>query len=99
NYADGRLLRLDTERDELAQVLVFAGLKNCTTLAAAPSGDVLALTCSGVWGQDPADEYPDAGIVVVGLDGEELVELDRMTAATLGGAQPNGVAWISDSHL
>jgi hypothetical protein len=97
-FLDSRLVVIDAETDAIEQVLVLEGMKSCANLALSPAGDALAIACNGAFGQDPAQGFPDAGIVIVEL-GDEVVERQRFTAAELGGEQISTLDYASATSL
>lgn len=98
DFLDTRLVVVDPETDAIEQVLVLEGMKSCANLALSPEGDAVAIACNGAFSQDPAQGYPDAGIVIVTL-GDEVLEKARFTAAELGGEQISTLAYASASSL
>lgn len=95
---DSRIVSIDPETDEITQVLVLTGLQNCQNLALSPSGEELAVSCSGPFGADPQGGFPNAGIVRLAV-GAELSEIRRYGTGELGGAPINSVAYASAGSL
>ncbi|HSC87228.1 MAG TPA: hypothetical protein VLC09_08165 [Polyangiaceae bacterium] len=102
--AEGRLGLFDAETLEAVGDVRIDGWKNCLGLALSPSGDELAVSCSGLI--DGADEPapPDGGLIrfVIqrGGAGLTLEESQRHPAAdwALGPLGP-GLAYASDGAL
>ncbi len=99
NIATGRVLLLDPATNELKQTLVLEGVSNCVSAALSPNGQTLAVSCGGPWGVDPEEGFPESAIVLLGLEDESLVEVDRFAAQDLGGAKLNELAWATPEHL
>jgi hypothetical protein len=95
---DSRIVSIDPETDEITQVLVLEGLQNCQNLALSPDGKELAVACSGPFGADPRDGFPNAGIVRLAI-GAELSEIRRYGTGELGGSPINSLAYASANSL
>ncbi len=97
--AASRLVVIDAATDRLVQVLVLDGFHACSTLARSPTGDELAVACSGEWGGDNRPELASSGVVRISV-GEELSVTERYFAAQLGeGPVATGLAYASSRHL
>jgi hypothetical protein len=98
NAGDARVAGISTADDTVAWTLDLSGVANCAGLAMAPSGTVVALSCSGVL--NDADPKPRSAIVLLDATVRPPVELKRFDAATQLGA-PLGftVAYASESLL
>ncbi|MBI4704723.1 MAG: hypothetical protein HY744_26775 [Deltaproteobacteria bacterium] len=91
--APSRLVAIDTARDTIAGVTVLAGLHGCGALARSPSGERLAVACSGNFHGTSAPALEQSGLVVLAVPPQPspgpLAELGRYPAAGLAG-QPLG---------
>lgn len=83
---DGRVAVIDTTSDAVSSFAVVTGMRGCSALALAPSGDRLAVGCSGTFAGDVVPSLEDSGVVVfsVGANGD-LDEEARFAAPDLGG--------------
>ncbi len=82
--AASRVVTLDTTRDEITDVTILKGLYGCTGLATSPSGDALAVACSGTFHGGSTSDVGQAGVVL--LDRRAgLNEIGRASADQLGG--------------
>lgn len=83
---DGRVAVLDTTSDAVSSFAVVSGMRGCSALSLAPSGDRLAVGCSGTFAGDAVPSLDDSGVVVfmVGPNGD-LDEEARFPAEDLGG--------------
>ena len=98
---DGRVAVLDTAADAVSSFAVVTGMRGCSALALAPSGDRLAVGCSGTFAGDAVPSLEDSGVVVfsVGANGD-LDEESRFPAADLGGDPISfSLSFASDSSL
>lgn len=93
-----RVVAIDPESDEITETLIVDGKKNCGPMALSPHGDMVALACTGAFAQDPADGYPDAGVVLLKV-GDELELEQTFDARAFGDAQVSGVAYVDETHL
>ena len=95
---DARVAGISTADDTLAWTLDLPGVANCEGVAMSPSGQVVALSCSGVLSD--ADPTPRSAIVLLDATVRPPVEIKRFAAATQLGA-PLGftVAYASDGTL
>ncbi len=106
DIAAARIVSIDPEEDEIVNVLKLEDMRNCLSAVLSPSGEHLAVSCTGFFGQDPADGWPDSGVVLLNV-GKQLEE-----SATFGAdffqyceddecqsAQVTGVAFASDELL
>lgn len=93
-----RLLGLDPASGEVAVELDLAPLKNCTGIAAAPSGDGLWLSCLGVFLEGAEAQLAHSGVAYVDLTGEAPT-IWRGAAADLL-SRPAGLALspVDDQH-
>jgi hypothetical protein len=83
---DGRVAVLDATSHAVASFAVVTGMRGCSALALSPSGQRLAVGCSGTFGGDAVPSLEDSGVVVfsVGANGD-LDEEQRFSAVDLGG--------------
>ena len=98
---DGRVAVIDTMSDEVAAFAVVTNMRGCSGLAMAPSGDRLAVGCSGTFGGDLVPSLEDSGVVVfsVGANGD-LDEEARFSAEDLGGDPISfSLSFASDDSL
>ncbi|MCC6555147.1 MAG: hypothetical protein IT372_19455 [Polyangiaceae bacterium] len=79
--AESRLVTIDMDTDTIADVAVLDGMRGCGGLALSPSGDRLAVGCSGLFGS--GSMLAESGVVVLSR-GEPLAEERRWTAADFG---------------
>lgn len=93
-----RLITIDPESHAIEHVLVFEGMNSCGGLALSPDGTELAVACNGAFGTDPAEGFPDSGVLVVAL-GDEPVETARWTSPELGITQVNNLEWVGRDHV
>src|SRR5690606_3472760 len=56
------------------------------------------LACNGAFGQDPESGFSDSGIVLLSV-GKKLEEVERFTAAELGGEMIASVSYVSETTL
>lgn len=106
DIATARLVSIDPELDEVTQTLTFDGMRNCGSLAVSPNGEQVAVGCTGFFRQDPADGWPDAGVVVLSV-GSNLEEVTRFDSSLFQycvddacqNTQLSGLTWISDEYL
>jgi hypothetical protein len=97
-HVDSRLISIDPETNAIDDVLVFDGMNGCGSVAASPDGSELAIACGGAYGQNPADGFPDSGVIVVRVADTPL-EVERWTARELGVGPVNRFAWVDDDRL
>jgi hypothetical protein len=83
---DGRVAVIDTNGDTVSSFAVVVGMRGCSALSLSPSGDRLAVGCSGTFAGDAVPSLEDSGVVVfsVGANGD-LDEEARFPAQDLGG--------------
>lgn len=101
--ATARIVSIDAETDQIVQVLKLPPMTNCLSLSASPSGDQLAVSCTGFFGQDPAEGWPDSGLVVLDVK-KELEENTRFKSdqfqhcvgKVCQNTQLNGVAFLTE---
>jgi len=97
-YADSILVVLDTTTDEITAVQPLHGLHDCVGIAVSPSGDELAVTCSGDLYADAAATQTAAGLVL--LAREDLSERKRFEPAELGeGTLGFSLSYASDHAI
>jgi len=83
-----RVVTLDTDTDSIVSTTKLPGLHNCTGLGLSPSGERLAVTCSGTFhvndaGQRIAD-LSEAGVVLLARSDDGVAEENRWSAEALG---------------
>jgi hypothetical protein len=98
SLVDSRIVSIDPTSDSITDVLVLEGLSNCQSMALSPNGQELSVGCSGPFGADPAEGFPNAGIALVEV-GAELRETRRFGSAELGGSTIGSVSYASASSL
>lgn len=106
DIAEARIVSVDVASDEIVQVLRLKGMRNCTDIALSPDQRTLAVGCTGLFGQDPKNNWPDAGVVLVSV-GDELAETSRFDSnefqscqgTNCQNAQVNGVSFASNQLL
>jgi hypothetical protein len=81
---DARVVGVSSADDSIQWVLDLPGVASCAGLARAPSGKVIALSCTGVLG-DP-DPKQRSAIVLIDATAHPPVELKRFAAASQLGA-------------
>lgn len=91
-HVDARIVTIDPDTNAITQTLVFAGMTSCANIAVSPDGRELALGCSGDYEEDPADGFPDAGLIVISV-GDALTETKRLTSKSLGIDQVYTLEW------
>lgn len=97
-YVDGRIVTIDPDTNAITQTLVFAGMTSCANIAVSPDGRELALGCNGYYFDDPADGFPDSGIIIVSV-GDALTETKRLTSKALGIDQVSTLEWSGPDTL
>jgi len=97
-HVDARIVTIDPDTNAITQTLVFAGMTSCANIAVSPNGRELALGCNGDYEEDPADGFPDAGIIVVSV-GDALTETKRLTSKALGIDQVYTLEWSGPETL
>lgn len=95
---DSRIVTVDPETHAITHVLVVEGLHGCSGLSPSPGGERLAVACTGRFGQDPAQGFPDSGVVILDV-GDALTEVRRFTAKDWGTEQITSAEWTSPSTL
>jgi hypothetical protein len=95
---DARIVGVSTIDDTIAWTLDLPGVANCTSVAIAPSGQAVALSCTGVLSD--ADPKLRSAIVLLDATMRPPVEIKRFAAATQLGA-PLGftLAYASETLL
>jgi hypothetical protein len=78
-----RVATIDTDRDTLTSVVTLEGFRNCAGLALSPTGDELAVLCSGTFDPSRPSDLAGSGVVVVDIAGEPRVK-STFRAADLG---------------
>jgi hypothetical protein len=99
---DAGLVVLDSETDNILQVLRISRAHGCTHLALHPGGRELAVACSGSWNGDNTPDSATSAIVRLAIDPETGTarELRRYPAATFGeGPIGSGLSYASESQL
>jgi hypothetical protein len=81
--SQGRIVAVDTTTDRVTRTIDVTGLKNCSRLSYVEATQVLVVACSGAFSD--ADQVAGSGAVSFDLSGASPVEIDRQTAAPLGG--------------
>ncbi len=95
---DARVVGISTADDSVGWTLDLAGVASCGVLAIAPSGHVVALSCSGVLG-DPNRKQRSA-IVLIDATVHPPVELERFAvAAQLGAPLGSALSYASEGLL
>jgi hypothetical protein len=97
HYANSVIVALDTRTDEIVATQELPGLHDCNGIAASPSGDDIAVTCSGDLeaNDDPA---PGAAGVVL-LHPDTLKEDRRFPAIEIGKGVPGFFLSFATDHL
>lgn len=95
---EGRVAVIDTASDAVLAVHRVPGMRGCNALALAPSGDRVAVGCSGTFGGGATPTLDDAGLVELALDDGAVT---ARVAASDGLGRPPGfsVAYASDRVL
>jgi hypothetical protein len=95
------LLAIDPETDSIAWQLVLEGLKGCGRAELSPSGELLALSCTGAIDFDGNLEDPGAtGIVLLDATARPPREIRRIALSDVLGFSPQaGIAFASDDVL
>jgi hypothetical protein len=95
---DARLVGLSTADDSIAWTIDLPDVASCGGMALSPSGKVLALACSGVFGDMPATQR--SAVVLLDATARPPVELKRFAVASMLGA-PLGstVAFADETRL
>jgi len=75
---DARLAGVSTSDDTIAWTVDLAGAANCAGVAMAPSGRVVALSCTGVSG----DPTPRSAVVLLDATARPPTEIKRFDVAT-----------------
>lgn len=95
---EGRVAIIDTTTDAVVAVHRVPGLRGCSALSLDPSGERVAVGCSGTFGGDATPTLEDAGIAEIALaDGAVTA---RVAAADALGRPPGfSVAYASPRAL
>ena len=97
---DARLALVDPSTHTVTGWAVLPGGRGCSALARSPSGTRIAVGCSGSFGGTSTPTLDDAGVVVLRVEGAELVEEARFVAAEVLGDPPGfSLAFASERHL
>lgn len=97
--APSRVARIDTRTDRIDGVLVLKDLHGCAAMALSPSGDTLAVSCSGMFEHSSNSTIAGSGVVLVRL-GSQMSLGAHFRAADLGhGPLAFGVAWAGSHTL
>jgi hypothetical protein len=96
--ADSRLITIDPETNAIEEVLILDGMTSCGSAALSPNGTELAIACGGDASQDPAQGFPDSGVVLVNV-ADEFLEARRWTSSQLGVGQVNRLAWTNADQV
>lgn len=97
--AESRIVTVDLDTDTIVDVTVLQGMHGCGALALSPSGDRLAVGCSGTLAASGASTLADAGVVVLSR-GESLAEVTRRPAGDFGQAPPGlSIAFATEDDL
>jgi hypothetical protein len=96
--AASRVVTIDTNDDSIRSVTVLPGLHGCTGMALSPSGEQLAVVCSGTF-EGSSASVEEAGIALF-TTSPELSEIARFPASRLGG-RPLGfsIAFAAERRL
>lgn len=95
NYAESRLLVVDPKQERVEHVHRLRKLRNCTNMVASPSGQRVAISCMGPWGDS---EELESGVVVLDVTGD-IEETWRVMAAEFDGARTAGIGFIDETRL
>jgi hypothetical protein len=94
-----RVARLDPALDRVDSSLVLEGMHGCTAMALSPSGQEVAVSCSGEFAGDSVATLAESGIVLMSVR-DEWVERRRFPAAKFGtGPVGGGIAYANDARL
>lgn len=97
--AESRLVRIDPDKDAIAEVLKLDGLHGCGALALSPAGDELAIACSGMFERSAHADIGGSAVVRVALGGA-MSEVARYPATSLGaGPVAFGIDYVSGKKL
>jgi hypothetical protein len=80
-YAASHVVVIDTETDEVVQTRELTGLHDCAGIAASPSGEDLAIVCSGDLYANVPNKQEYSGVVI--LSTADLSEKKRVPASAL----------------
>jgi hypothetical protein len=95
---DARLVGVSTTDDSIAWSLDLPGVANCGAIAMAPAGKVVAVACTGVFGD--ANPAQRSGLVLLDVTAHPPVEIKRFAVASqLGAPLGSALAYASDSVL
>ena len=101
---DARLLGVDPSSDALTWTLDLPGIASCGAMVRSPSGNVVALACSGVAGDVDSTQAPAptlrSDVVLLDATAHPPVEIRRFGAAVQLGAQlGSSIAFASETLL
>jgi hypothetical protein len=101
---DARLVGVDPSRDTTTWTLDLPGIASCGGIARSPSGNVVALVCSGVASDSDSAGAPAptlrSAVVLLDATVRPPVELQRFDAAAQLGAQLGStIAFASETQL
>ncbi len=97
--AESRLVRIDPDKDAIAEVFKLGGLHGCGALALSPGGDELAIACSGMFEKSSNADIAGSAVVRVAL-GDNMTETARYLATSLGaGPVAFGIDYVSADKL
>ena len=84
SIGDARIVGISTVDDTVAWTLDLPGIADCGGVAVAPSGDVVALSCAGMFGELPIGNR--SAIALIDATVHPPVEITRFPAASQLGA-------------
>ncbi len=96
---DGRMVGVSLDGDTVEWTVEMPGLASCGAMVLSPSGDRLAVACSGVF-QDQAEQIDKSGIVLFDTTTSPPHELRRYgVALELGAPLAPAIGYLDDTHL
>jgi hypothetical protein len=97
--APSRLVTIDTDRDQVTDILVLTGFQDCAGLAVSPSSTELAISCTGNQNQYGPSDLSGSGVVLV--DVTDVPKIEKSFSAEILGAGPAGpyIDYATDSEL
>lgn len=95
---DSRLAVIDVAARAVEEVVPIEGLQNCMSLAVSPTGDRVAVGCTGLIQLDGETDLDRAGVAVVTLaaGGTPSGVTSRFAATTFGRSPQFSIAFASD---
>ena len=91
-----RIARVNPSNNAIEQTIVLEGMHDCSAMAQSPSGEEIAVACSGQFDVDLDNMIAESGIVLVSTKGN-WEEKKRFPAATFGmGPVGGAVAYASE---